>query len=713
MPKASADLTLEVVDWKLPDPRQYRAYVGVDQSPWALAKWNKVKLWSPQHWKLIEQSVEWAGKLGARVVGIPVIHRTELNNGTDTMIKWVRKPDGTYAYDFTLADKYLDLWRKHCRSDSDVIVYLVHPSDVYGRGGGTGTVTLADGTARTPPQPDTVEGRKLWVHCARAIRGHMNSRGVRDRNLHWGFLYDHAGARNKAFALALNEATPGVGWARSCHTGRNPFHNNEGKISWHAAVRCYQQPPFALARMRGGQHFYFDPAAGYRVRSYRGWSDPDALLLLPRADSDVTALSLHPPLYQLRELMEMPMTSKYRGFARICVDGWGRGSYFGPFNPYLLYPGKPGTMDGSVQFEILREGLQEAAARVAIVSRNVPSPQVSKLLECRTERSWVLPPRPEGQRMSEFHAEWLDLSRRLYRAAASEFKRPAAAAADWARRLKSGDAATRARAAWALGNMGPEASKVADSLVRALGDADQDVRFEAARALAKLGAAAAPALAKALGAPEPRARSSAARALAALGPRAVAAVPRLAAALKDLSPEVREGAAAALGRVGPQAAPAVAALGEALKDKDVKVRRSAAAALGWVGTAAARSVPGLAKALEDEDAGVRRASAEALLKIGPAARHAVPALIKTLKDKDRKVRAAAAAALGGVGSAAGAAVKALCETTKDEYYLARMNAVIALGRMGPAAREALPVLEALAKKRDHYARESVKMIHGK
>jgi HEAT repeat protein len=710
MPEASLDVRLEVVDWTLPKPTNYRAYVGIDQSPWALAKWNKVKLWSPQHWKLMEESIRWAGQLGARVVGIPVIRRTELSNGDDTMIKWVRKPDGSYSYDFSLADRYIELWKKHCRTDSDIIVYLVHPSDVYGRGGGTGTVTLADGTAFTPPQPDTPEGRKLWVHCARAIRKHFNARGVSDRNLHWGFFYDHSGSRIKSFALALNTATPSVGWARSCHTGANPFHNNEGRISWHAAVRCYQSPPFFLPRKKGAPRHHYDPSAGYKVKSHRGWSNPDALLLLPRADSDVTALSMHPPLYQLRALMEMPITSKHRGFARISVDGWGRGGYFGPFNPYLLYPGAPGKMDGSVQFEILREGLQECETRIAIVERNVPLPAVRKLLDRRTERAWILPPRPEGQRISEFHGGWRTLSRELYRAAAAEFKRKPPTVGDLSRNLKSTDKDTRARAAWSLGVIGPRGAKASADLVAALSDAEEEVRTQAARTLSKLGASAAPTLAKALSASDPRARAAAAKALASLGPRAGSTTSDLAKALKDKDTAVRREAATALGSIGPDAVKSTPVLVAGLKDKDEGVRSRAAAALGWIGPAAKASVPALAAALKDEKGGVRRSAAEALLKIGSEASGAVSELVVALKDKDKRVRAAAAAALGGIGPGAIKALKPLCDATKDNYYLVRMNAIISLGKFGPAAKEAIPMLEELAKKRDYHARAALKNI---
>ena len=241
--------------------------------------------------------------------------------------------------------------------------------------------------------------------------------------MHWGLFYDYIGAAGYALSEPLAREIPGVGWARSSHEGRGIHGSaemgggNAVKVTWNAAVRAEQKPPFA----RDG-----------RVASLKGWSNATARLLLPRADSDVSALSILPPLWQLREVQEMPVTSAYRGFARVCVDGWGRGAYFGPFNPWLPYPAWPargpgdagakpggaGRMDGSIQLEVLREGLQETEARVRLEKLPSPPPAAQNVLDLRTERVWMIPPRPEGQRIAEYWAGWQEMSWDLYAAAA-------------------------------------------------------------------------------------------------------------------------------------------------------------------------------------------------------------------------------------------------------------------------------------------------------
>lgn len=420
---------LQVIGAPLPAPAAYRSYVGVDESPWALAKAAGVQLWSGEHWRLLEQSIQAAGKLGARVAGIPVIHDTELNNDKDAMVKWVRRGDGSYTFDFTQADRYLGLWTKYCHALPDIVVYMVLTADGYGQGGGTGSVTLLDPATRaesvfTPPQPGTPDGLKLWLECARAVRAHFNSRGIKDEFIHWGLFYDYIGPAGFSLAQPLAKELPSIGWARSSHEGRK-IHGtaemgggNAVRVTWNAAVRHFGTPPFDLPRLRGGPYYANDETA-YQVKDCVGLNDPDRALLLPRADSDVSALGICSPLYQLRSTHEMAMTGRYRGAARICIDGWGRGGYFGPFTPYLLYPGNPGMLDGSAQFEALREGLQELELRLALEQGGTPAAGVKDLLDRRTELAWILPPRPEGVRIGEYFHGWQERSWDLHTAAAA------------------------------------------------------------------------------------------------------------------------------------------------------------------------------------------------------------------------------------------------------------------------------------------------------
>jgi HEAT repeat protein len=207
----------------------------------------------------------------------------------------------------------------------------------------------------------------------------------------------------------------------------------------------------------------------------------------------------------------------------------------------------------------------------------------------------------------------------------------------WLHLLEAGDVPARRRATDGLGMLGPAAREALPALVRALRDADEPVRLNAAYALGALGEPAVPAAADALRQGPEEARRAGGYALSAVGAPGVEA---LVAIARDADEPARIVALSALGDMGRDAAAAVPALTALLRDAAGTVRRNAADALGILGAAASPAVPALAAALGDEQPYVRINAATALARIGPAASQAtevVPALARALADPDRYV----------------------------------------------------------------------------
>jgi HEAT repeat protein len=84
-----------------------------------------------------------------------------------------------------------------------------------------------------------------------------------------------------------------------------------------------------------------------------------------------------------------------------------------------------------------------------------------------------------------------------------------------------------------------------------------EVQQVAADALARIGEGSIPELVRLLEDPNPKTRARAAWALGRMGPQGTKAVPALAAALQDKDRQVQESAARALGQIGPQATEAI------------------------------------------------------------------------------------------------------------------------------------------------------------
>lgn len=216
-------------------------------------------------------------------------------------------------------------------------------------------------------------------------------------------------------------------------------------------------------------------------------------------------------------------------------------------------------------------------------------------------------------------------------------------------------------------------------------------------------------LVAALESPDENVRFEAAWSLARLGPRAKEAVPALVQAMrKDAGGS--EMSVDALTRIGTPAVPALLVL---LDDHDEEVARAARDALWRMGPPAAEAAPAV---LERFRRGVEDpfrtwfsrhqfcgfvmtfegdSLVDFLAAVGP---RAVPALSLALRDENRAVRGAAAYALAEMGPAARPALPALLEALRRENKRkppddAAWGLVAeALGAVGPPAKEALPML---------------------
>jgi HEAT repeat protein len=197
-----------------------------------------------------------------------------------------------------------------------------------------------------------------------------------------------------------------------------------------------------------------------------------------------------------------------------------------------------------------------------------------------------------------------------------------------------------------LGPDGRQMPAALSALTAALRDTNPHVRAVAATALSSLGPAgpeAIPALQDLLATPD---CLPALRALAQYGPDAAPAMGKIVPLLRhEGDSEIRWNAARTLAKIGPAAKEAAPMLVEAMKDPEPLVREHAAEALGCIGPEAKETIPELVKALKDPDAHVRRDAVRSLGQMGPAAKSAIESIRPLLQDKDEKVRKAARTSL--------------------------------------------------------------------
>ncbi len=398
MPEGALDVKVAVTGFTLPPPPEWTTFAGIEESPYSVAKGYNLAPWSEEHWKRVEQCVEWLGGLGNNLVQVPLICNTEMGNA-ESMVPWVKKGDG-YEYDWTLLDRFLGLARRNYRKP---LALTAHVHQIETVKNPKVAVTLVDGATRATLDlgaPGTPEFNKLWMPFAKAFVAHVREKQLAD-SIHWGIFYDFAPPTLLTMASDLARELPEVGWSRSSHDGegRKPFTKENGaRVTLDAHIRGFDEPDWA----RGGV-------------GRKGWSRTDLNVLYPRCGGTLIALNGLPPRWHLRELPEVAIMSSARGFGRVAANYWERdaGGWYTPSILHILYPGKD-RVDGSVQYEMLREGLQECEARIAIEKKNAEA----TILKERARAAMFLPGGLGNSRSGEFYGGWQERSRALYEAAA-------------------------------------------------------------------------------------------------------------------------------------------------------------------------------------------------------------------------------------------------------------------------------------------------------
>jgi len=450
---AAIPMELHVSGWTIPDPQDYVTHNAFIQSPDSAAITYQVPMWSKEHWRLIDRSFQVLGTLATKELNIPLVRRTHFGN-EHGMVWWVKKPDGSYRPSLDIVEKYMDTAVKHLGRIPVVCFYVIE-ADVDGCPWVT-EFDPATGNLKNAKAPawGTEEARAFWRPAFEGLRKILAKHSM-EKSMALGY---HAGGGNGPCATKecirdLNEVVPEARWVRVGHY----WFEGQDKLE-----RGPNGNPWARVALVSGRCIVgWDPDTD---KPFYGWRNPYPVLAYTRG-----IFSEHNPLSDYRLDAETVLLSGWRaattawngrydiagGFGRDGFPGvrgsgpWGADFWapvIGRFNdpsagiwdprcswstvtlnagliPYVIGKGANGPVP-SVRSELLREGLQEAEARVfcqnALLDENLKTklgPDLARRSgEVCDNRTRAL--RYLGQFGAFRPSEWQDRSLELYDLAA-------------------------------------------------------------------------------------------------------------------------------------------------------------------------------------------------------------------------------------------------------------------------------------------------------
>jgi len=325
---------IEVLEPTLPTPHDWKFHLDLWQNPYAVARYHHVKPWSPEHFSLMNPHLQMLADAGQKNLTVTIVNRpwgTQTYDPYGSMVRWILHRDGTWDYDFSKLDRYIE-FAATCGLDRNIVCYSplswTHRVEYWDEETGEEVVRIA--------KPATPEYAGLWGPFLRALERHGREKG-------WiGRLYlgsdEVASSSLDALRALIEKEAPGLKLAMAGHNDPNLASIID---DW--CVGILPDPVEAsVAKYR---------AAKGRITTFYvccAPERPNTFVASPPAEAEwlgIYAAAMH-----------------YDGFLRWAYDSWTEDPLYDTTHVtwpagdcFLVYP----NARSSIRFERLREGIQD------------------------------------------------------------------------------------------------------------------------------------------------------------------------------------------------------------------------------------------------------------------------------------------------------------------------------------------------------------------
>ena len=433
LPKGvTVPVTVDTYDWRAPDAPQRRSWVDLLQSPESVAKHYQVPLWSQRHFELLAASLALTGRMGNHVVTISAVGKTVY--GDDPVLVFRRDdtaPTG-WAPQFQHLRRYLAMCAKHGPAPRIVCLQVWHYG-LYYKGAGR------DGTKRGYEGPYPLRVKTIPIHELRgeAVEpAEMPIYGERGTEELWGRVFAELRRILKDLSWRDTRILLGTcGDARPSETTVEFFKKIAPDVHWRVATHGSSVGRWGMTDAERMQSNGMVVGYGNLVRR-NIWRRGHAM----NCPASVIARDvIHPNPFDYFGVQGLAaVAALYSGFCWQGLDFWAvgdggrRGSVlakyvgFGNIIPHrpmaITVPGPDGAVP-TVQFEMMREGIQAAEAmlflREVLADEALRSRAGPALAErCRTAIQGLVDALESGRRVHPHGvADVRRLVRRVYGAA--------------------------------------------------------------------------------------------------------------------------------------------------------------------------------------------------------------------------------------------------------------------------------------------------------
>ena len=127
--KQKYQYAVKVLDRTLPAPKEWSFHLDLWQNPYAVARVHNVELWSKEHFDVLRPYMLKLASAGQKAITATLIDRPWDGQTYDpfgSMVTWIRKADGSWWYDFTIFDRWVE-FMMDCGIDKEITCFSMIP----------------------------------------------------------------------------------------------------------------------------------------------------------------------------------------------------------------------------------------------------------------------------------------------------------------------------------------------------------------------------------------------------------------------------------------------------------------------------------------------------------------------------------------------------------------------------------------------------------
>lgn len=350
------EVVLNVIDKVLPPASDWKFHLDLWQNPYAVARFHKVQPWSQAHWDLLKPLMKRLADAGQKVITVSLNKRPwggQTFDPYEAMIDWKKNQDGTWSYDYTIFDNWVQFMMDLGIKDQ-ISCYSMVPwgNEFYYFD------EAENKEVKIMAPPGTKEYDDFWIPFLSNFKKHLNEKGW---NKITRMAMDERGPDEmKAMFKLLNKFAPELGASFADNHKSYKLYPNELKDMSVAFGHPVDEKDLETRKQNGYISTYYVCCSD---------SFPNVFTFSPPAEGVFIGW--------------YSIAANFDGFLRWAYNSWvenplqdSRFRAWPAGDTYIVYPDNR----SSIRFETLREGIQDAE-KIRILREDFVDKNLSEKLD--------------------------------------------------------------------------------------------------------------------------------------------------------------------------------------------------------------------------------------------------------------------------------------------------------------------------------------------